>query len=108
MFDRLLGRAKAFYLEGLRLYYRENRYEEAIAAFDQALEVDPSHAYAWHDRGICLRALEKNEEAVESIARALELAPTDEEILFSCAETLQKIGILRDDNKILAAAVETY
>ncbi len=108
MFDRLLGRAKAFYLEGLRLYYRENRFEEAIAAFDQALEVDPSHAYAWHDRGICLRALEKNEEAVESIARALELAPTDEEILFSCAETLQKIGILRDDNKILAAAVETY
>jgi len=108
MFDRLLGRAKAFYLEGLRLYYRENRFEEAIAAFDKALEVDPSHAYAWHDRGLCLRALKRNEEAVESIARALELAPNEEEILFSCAETLQQIGVLRDDRNVLSAAVETY
>jgi len=108
MFDRLLGRSKSYYQEGLRLYYREGKYEEAIAAFDKALEIEPSHAFAWHDRGVCLRALERNEEALASITKALELAPSDEEILFTCGETLQKLGILRDESKILSAAVDTY
>jgi Flp pilus assembly protein TadD len=108
MFGRLLGRSKAQYLEGLRLYYREGRYEDAIAAFDRALEIDPTHAYAWNDRGVCLKALERNEEALASVTKAVELAPSDEEILYTCAETLKKIGILRADNKILSAAVDTY
>jgi len=108
MFDRLLGKSKSNYQEGLRLYYREGKYEEAIAAFDRALEIEPSHAFAWHDRGVCLRTLERNEEALESITKALELAPNDEEILFTCGATLQKLGILRDDSKILSAAVDTY
>lgn len=108
MFGRILGRSKAHYLEGLRLYYREGRYEDAIAAFDKALEIDPTHAFAWNDRGVCLRALERNEDALASITKAMELAPADEEILYTCAETLKKIGILRDDDKILSAAVDTY
>jgi CheY-like chemotaxis protein len=108
MFGRILGRAKAHYLEGLRLYYREGKYEDAIAAFDRALEIDPTHAFAWNDRGVCLRALERNEEALESIAKAVELAPNDEEILYTCAETLRKLGVLRDDDNILSAAVDTY
>jgi hypothetical protein len=108
MFGRILGRAKAHYLQGLRLYYREGKYEEAIAEFDRALEIDPTHAFAWNDRGVCLRALEQNEEALESIAKAVELAPNEEEILYTCAETLRKLGVLRDDDKILSAAVDTY
>jgi PAS domain S-box-containing protein len=108
MFDRLLGKSKSQYQEGLRLYYREGKYEDAIAAFDRALEIDPSHAFAWHDRGVCLRALEKNEEALASITKALELAPSDEEILFTCGATLQKLGVLRDDTQILSAAVDAY
>lgn len=108
MFGRIMGRSKAHYLEGLRLYYREGKYEEAIAAFDRALEIDPTHAFAWNDRGVCLRALERNEEALASITKAVELAPNEEEILYTCAETLRKIGILRDDNKILSAAADTY
>ena len=108
MFDRLLGKSKSNYQEGLRLYYREGKYEEAIAAFDRALEIEPSHAWAWHDRGVCLRALERNEDALASISKALELSPSDEEILFTCGATLQKLGILRDDNQILSAAVDAY
>ncbi len=108
MFDRLLGKSKSHYQDGLRLYYREGKYEDAIAAFDRTLEIDPSHAFAWHDRGVCLQALEKNEEALESITKALELAPADEEILYTCGTTLQKLGILRDDRRILSAAVDTY
>jgi len=108
MFDRLLGKSKSHYQEGLRLYYREGKYENAIAAFDRALAIDPSHAFAWNDRGVCLRALERNEEALESITKALELAPADEEILYTCGVTLQKMGILSNDDKILSAAAETY
>ena len=108
MFDRLLGKSRSQYQEGLRLYYREGKYEEAIAAFDRALEIDPAHAWAWHDRGVCLRVLERNEEALASITKALELAPSEEEILFTCGATLQKMGILRDDPTILSAAIDAY
>ena len=87
---------------------REGKSEDAIAAFDRALEIEPSHTYAWHDRGVCLRALERNEEALASITKALELAPAEEEILFTCGATLQKLGILRDDSRILSAAADTY
>jgi len=108
MFDRILGRAKARYQEGLRLYYREGRFEDAIAAFDRALEIDPSLAFAWHDRGICLRELGRDEEGLASIEKARELSPGNEEILYNRAETLKKIGILRGDRKILEQAVNAY
>jgi PAS domain S-box-containing protein len=108
MIDRLLGKSKSQYRAGLRLYYLEGKYEDAIVVFDRALEIDPSNAFAWLDRGLCLRALEKNEEAFESMTKARELLPSNEEILYSCGTTLQKIGVLRDDIEILSAAVDAY
>jgi PAS domain S-box-containing protein len=108
MFGRILGRSKAHYMEGLRLYYREGRYEDAITSFDRALEIDPTHAFAWNDRSLCLKALERNEEALASVTKAVELAPNEEEILYTCAETLKKIGVLRADDTILSAAADTY
>jgi CheY-like chemotaxis protein len=108
MFDRILGKAKSQYQEGLRLYYREGRFEDAIVAFDHALEINPSLAFAWHDRGICLRELGRDEEGLASIEKALDLSPGNEEILFNRAETLKKIGILQGDRKILEQAVNAY
>ena len=49
--DKLLGKARSNYKKGLFQYYREGNYPEAIRFFDQAIEIDPSLAVAWHDRG---------------------------------------------------------
>ena len=107
MLGKLMGRAKSSHREGLKLSYREAKYEEALLHFDRALEVDPSYAAAWHDRAVCLRELGKDTEALRSFIKAVEFAPDDEEFLFSSAEMLRKIGILRGQRSHIEAAVET-
>ncbi len=59
MFDKILGKAKSNHREGMRLSFREGKYIEAIPYFDQALGIDPSLPYVWHDRGVCFRELWK-------------------------------------------------
>jgi DNA-binding response OmpR family regulator/Flp pilus assembly protein TadD len=106
--DKLLGKATSNYKKGLHLYYREGNYPESIRFFDRAIEIDPSLAVAWHDRGVSLRELGKDELALKSIDKAVELEPDNEEFLFTRAELLKRIGILRMQKNAIAAAVRTY
>lgn len=105
MLSRILGKAKASHKEGLALSYRQGKYEEAIPCFTRAIEQDPSMAFAWYDRGVCYRELGMDDLALKDFDKATELLPGDEEILFGRADTLKKIGILREDRKILDLAV---
>jgi tetratricopeptide (TPR) repeat protein len=104
MFDKILGKAKTSYHEGLRLSYRQGKYAEAIAQFDQAVEIDPSLAYVWHDRGVCYRELGRDAEALKNFDQAAKLAPDDEEFLFSRAEMQKKVGILHQRRDLLESA----
>ena len=106
MFDRILGKAKVSYKEGLRLSLREGKHAEAIRFFDQAIEIDPSLAYIWHDRGVCYRELGKETEALRNFDKAVEIAPDDEEFLFTRGEMLKNIGILRQKRNFIESAVQ--
>jgi len=106
MFDRLLGKAKTSYQEGLQLSYREGNYSQAIPYFDKAIQIDPNLAYVWHDRGVCFRELRNYAEALKNFDKAVELAPDDEEFLFSRAEMLKMLGILRQRRDLLESAVK--
>jgi hypothetical protein len=106
MFDKVLGKAKTNYRKGMRLSFWEGKYAEAIPYFDKAIEIDPSHAYVWHDRGVCYRVLGKDAEALRNFDRAGELSPEDEEFMFSRAEMLKTIGILRQRQDLLESAVQ--
>jgi tetratricopeptide (TPR) repeat protein len=50
-----------------------HRYDEAVAYFDRALEIDPLNADAWVSRGEALRRLSRYAEAIEDIDRAIEI-----------------------------------
>jgi DNA-binding response OmpR family regulator len=106
MFDKIRGKAKTCYREGLRLSYRERKYAAAIKQFDQAIEIDPSLAYVWHDRGVCYRELGQDAEALKNFDQAVKLEPDDEEFLFSRAEILKKIGILHQRRELIESAVQ--
>jgi CheY-like chemotaxis protein len=106
--DRLLGKAGSQYREGLRLSYREGKYADALPFFDRALEIDPGMAAAWHDRGVALRKLGRDEEALKDLEKAAELAPEDEEFLFTCADQLRKLGILQGDKNLIEGAVTAF
>jgi tetratricopeptide (TPR) repeat protein len=105
---RLMGKARSSHREGLRLSYREGKYAEAIGFFDRAIAIDPSLAAAWHDRGVCLRELGRDGNALRSFATAVELAPDDEEFLFSSAGILRRTGILRGQQRHLEAAAKVF
>jgi len=106
--DKFLGRGRSSYKKGLFQYYREANYPEAIRYFDEALAIDPQLAAAWHDRGLSLREMGQDDEALKSVDKACELEPDNEEFLFTRADLLKRIGILRGQKKAIAAAVKTY
>jgi Flp pilus assembly protein TadD len=105
MFNKLFGKAKSLHKEGLGLSFREGKYQEAIPYFTKAIEMDPAFAFAWHDRGVCLRETGRDDEALKDFDKALELLPSDEELLYSRADLLKKIGILKGEKKIIESAV---
>jgi len=58
------------------------RYEEAVAAYDKAVTLDPGYAEAWSHMGLSLSVLGKLNESEDSFSRALSLAPEDMSIYY--------------------------
>jgi tetratricopeptide (TPR) repeat protein len=56
-------------------FYFLGKYEEAIASYDKALEINPDDDQAWNNRGSALDNLERYEEAIASYDKALEIKP---------------------------------
>ncbi len=54
------------------------RYEEAIEAYEKAIELDPKDAYAWVNKGFALDELKRYEEAIEAYEKAIELDPKND------------------------------
>jgi DNA-binding response OmpR family regulator/Flp pilus assembly protein TadD len=108
LFDKLLGKPSTYYKKGVTLYLKEKKYAEAIALFDQALELDQKVPQIWNDRGLCFRETGDHKSALKSQLRAVELAPENPEILFDLGETLEQIGVLHMNNKYLDSAIQTY
>ena len=50
------------------------RLEEALQAFDEAIEIDPGHYYAWIYRGFTLKGLGRHQEALQAYDAALDEA----------------------------------
>src|SRR5207302_782 len=49
------------------------RYEEALAAYEQALRLDPNFTFAYYNKGLALEQLKRTKEAQEAYARARQL-----------------------------------
>lgn len=60
--------------EGFYLRY-VGCFEEALAAFNKALEIDSGDANAWFGRGNTLRSLRRYEESVTSYDKAIDILP---------------------------------
>ena len=63
------------------------RYGEALADLDRAIELDPGHAWAIANRGYTYRRMERYEEALADLSRAIELDPGHAWAIASRGET---------------------
>jgi Flp pilus assembly protein TadD len=57
---------------GLTLADQE-KYDDAIKAYDEAIRLDPNDATAWYNKGVALEALGKTTEAKAAFAKAKDL-----------------------------------
>ncbi|OCR02733.1 hypothetical protein BCD67_07450 [Oscillatoriales cyanobacterium USR001] len=53
----------------------EKRYESAINAYNQALQIQPELADTWNNRGVVLTRMQRYKEAIESYEQATKLRP---------------------------------
>jgi Flp pilus assembly protein TadD len=52
---------------------RMKRYEEAIKAYDKAIEIKPDYVEAWNNKGAALSYINKQEEALKYYDKAIEI-----------------------------------
>ena len=68
--------ANTLYQQALDLYYRE-KYEDALAACEKSLALNPKGNNAWNLKGLILDNLGRYEEALAAFDRAIELKPAN-------------------------------
>ena len=79
------------YEKGLALVNQE-RYQEAIAAFDAAIQLKPTVAVAWISRGVALERLGNHAEALASHEQAIKLEPSNFLAWYNKGIQLQELG----------------
>jgi len=87
---------------------RNDSHEEALQAYEKAIQIDPESARAWMGKGNALLSLKRYNESMEAYERAVEILngsqkddPEDAEAWWLKAESLDSMG--RSD-----AALEAY
>ncbi|NES18553.1 MAG: tetratricopeptide repeat protein [Symploca sp. SIO3E6] len=70
----------------------QDLYEEAIVAYDKALEIKPDYADAWYGRGFALHEIGKYQNAIASYDKAIEIKPDKYEAWSSRGTTLYELG----------------
>ena len=66
--------SNAWVQEG-RMLTNSGKYNEAITAYDKAIEINPQNSLAWNGKGIVLDELGKFDEAIKAYNKAIEIDP---------------------------------
>ncbi|NJN29428.1 MAG: tetratricopeptide repeat protein [Synechococcales cyanobacterium RM1_1_8] len=75
-----------------KAHCQAGEFAAALAAFDQAIALDPRHAPAHNNRGNALGELQRQAEALAAYERALALAPTYHRAWFNKGQLLTQLG----------------
>ena len=85
------GEASGPFGEGRKLV-TQGRFQEALADFDRAIELEPTYPGAFHKRGLVQEKLGRHAEAVQDFDRAIELNPEYGAAYFSRASLHTKLS----------------
>ena len=69
---------KAYLLSG-ELFLTKKDFDKAIGVYDEAIEINPNFAQAYHERGRIKLLKGDKDGSVEDMKKAMELAPETEE-----------------------------
>ena len=83
-----------------QVFFSQGRYEEALQAFDQSIQMNPNYAESWNYKGMVLLLTYKYEEAIKCFEVAIALDPSFATTWNNKAEALYAMG--RYDEAIMA------
>ena len=66
--------------------------EDALVAYDKALEIDPNHVSAWNNKGIVLSRMKQFEESIICYDKAIELNPDYANAWYNKANALRNFA----------------
>ena len=93
MTDSIEDRRQVPYLEGLALFGND-KHEEALAKYDEAIAIDPEWTDAYHGKAIAFMHLERYDEAIEVGMKIVELDPKDPFAHTSLSMFYQRKGMI--------------
>ena len=82
-------------------YVRKGQYDEALADFSRALEINPKVPQTYYNRGVAYQLQGRYDEAVADFNSALKINPRHAASHFNRGVALEKAGRIRE-------AVEAY
>ncbi len=91
--------ASVYLTKGNALFFL-SRKDEAIAAYEKALKINPDNAKAWNNKGVALDDLGRKDEAMAAYEKALEIKPGHAESWNNKGAALSALG--RKDEAIAA------
>ena len=91
------------YNEGMELF-SQDKLDEAIAAYQRALQEDPNYVDALHALAMTYAHQEKLDQAIETGKRLIEVAPDDELAYTSLSIFYQQKGLIAEAEQIAAKA----
>jgi tetratricopeptide (TPR) repeat protein len=80
-------------------YHRMRKPEQALEAFEKAVEANPDDGYTRRNLGGMLIGFKRIDEAVTHLRRALDLMPDDPQAIFGLATALEQLGTREADEE---------
>lgn len=74
---------KQQYEQGIE-FYKKHQYTEAIESLNAVIDLSPSYANAYYNKGLALKALGRYEDAMMEFHQAIELKPNN--LLYLCSQ----------------------
>lgn len=103
--ERNLSAADKIFLKGNKLY-AEQKYDEAVQAYNEALELSQSQWGYYFNLGLALEKSDKKEEAIAAFQKAAELNPESYSVNKELGQLLAKEGNYEEAKKYYAKATE--
>jgi len=73
-------------------YFKKGQYDQAIAEYNRAIEIDPTFASAYNNRGVVYGRKEQHDQAIAEYNRAIEIDPKFALAYYNRAISYEKKG----------------
>ena len=84
--------AEDWFEQGFALLYNMGNYSEAIRAFALSIQLDPSNARTYLNRGIAYERINNAQQACEDYGKAIQLLPRDAKAYYMRGMLLRRYG----------------